>query len=277
LDVILEDIMTRLMSLSVVVIFTATSALTAAPAAKPKEAKKTDAPKQDVLKTKTQKVSYAFGMRMGKGLKMQSVDIDIDVFARAMKDVLADRKLLLTEKEAQEVMMSWQKEMMAERGKRRKEDAVKNKKEGEAFLAANKKKEGIVALPSGLQYKVIKAGTGPKPKATDTVTVNYRGTLINGTEFDSSEKQGKPMSFPVNQVIKGWTEALQLMKVGAKWQLFVPSNLAYMERGGRPPIGPNATLIFDIELLSTGAPVAKPKPKGPPRAMPKPKAPGKPK
>jgi len=267
--------MTRLMSLSVAAIFAATSALTAAPAAKAEEAKKADAPKQDVLKTQKQKIGYAFGMRMGKGFKMQGVDIDVDALAQAMKDVLAGRKPLMTDKEANDVMMNWRKEMMAARTKRRAEDAVKNKKEGEEFLAANKKKEGVVALPSGLQYKIIKAGTGPKPKATDTVTVNYRGTLINGTEFDSSQKQGKPMSFPVNRVIKGWTEALQLMKVGAKWQLFVPSNLAYGERGGRPPIGPNATLIFDIELLSTGAPVAKPKPKVSPKA--KPKAPGKPK
>ena len=240
--------MTRLMSLSVVVVFTATSALTAAPAAKPKEAKKTDAPKQDALKTKTQKVSYAFGMRMGKGLKMQSVDIDIDVFARAMKDVLADRKLLLTEKEAQEVMMNWQKEMMAQRGKRRAEDAVKNKKEGEAFLAANKKKEGIVALPSGLQYKVITKGTGKTPKTTDKVKTHYAGTLIDGTEFDSSYKRGTPAEFPVTGVIKGWTEALQLMKEGGKWELYIPAALAYGEQG-RPSIPPNSVLVFQIELI----------------------------
>jgi FKBP-type peptidyl-prolyl cis-trans isomerase FklB len=125
-----------------------------------------------------------------------------------------------------------------------------NKKEGEAFLADNKSKEGVVALPSGLQYKVLKEGNGPKPTATDSVVCNYRGTLINGTEFDSSTKHGGPATFPVNGVIKGWTEALQLMPVGSKWQLFVPSDLAYAERGAGADIGPNATLIFEVELVS---------------------------
>ena len=125
-----------------------------------------------------------------------------------------------------------------------------NKTEGETFLAANKNKEGVVTLPSGLQYKILKAGTGPKPTASDSVVCNYRGTLVNGTEFDSSYKRGQPATFPVNGVIKGWTEALQLMPVGSKWQLFIPAQLAYGERGAGPDIGPNATLIFEIELLS---------------------------
>jgi len=128
--------------------------------------------------------------------------------------------------------------------------ADKNQKEGEVFLAENKKKKGVITLPSGLQYQVIKEGTGKIPKATDTVTTHYRGTLIDGTEFDSSYKRGEPASFPVNGVIKGWTEALQLMKVGSKWQLFIPSNLAYGPQGAGQAIGPNATLIFEIELLS---------------------------
>jgi FKBP-type peptidyl-prolyl cis-trans isomerase len=125
-----------------------------------------------------------------------------------------------------------------------------NKQEGQQFLAANKSKEGVITLPSGLQYKILQEGTGPKPAATDTVTVNYRGTLINGTEFDSSYKRNEPATFGVNQVIKGWTEALQLMPVGSKWQLFIPSELAYGERSPGAEIGPNSTLIFDVELLS---------------------------
>jgi FKBP-type peptidyl-prolyl cis-trans isomerase FklB len=143
-------------------------------------------------------------------------------------------------------MMAFQKEVMAKQA----EVAKKNKAEGEAFLAENKKKEGVKTTPSGLQYKVIKPGKGKKPKSSDTVTVNYRGTLIDGTEFDSSYKRGQPATFQVSGVIPGWTEALQLMEEGAKWQLFIPSNLAYGERGAGGVIGPNATLIFEVELIS---------------------------
>ena len=164
-----------------------------------------------------------------------------------MKDALSGAKPLLTEQEIQETMDAFQKEMMAKQD----EVAKKNKAEGESFLAENKKKEGIKILPSGLQYKVIKAGTGKKPKSTDTVTVHYRGTLIDGTEFDSSYKRGQIVSFPVSGVIPGWTEALQLMEAGAKWQLFIPPNLAYGERGAGGAIGPNTTLIFEVELVST--------------------------
>jgi FKBP-type peptidyl-prolyl cis-trans isomerase FklB len=147
-------------------------------------------------------------------------------------------------------MAAFQKEMMAKQQELAKRLGEKNKKEGEAFLSENRKKEGIKALPSGLQYKVVKAGTGKKPKSTDTVTTHYRGTLIDGTEFDSSYRRGQPASFPVSGVIPGWTEALQLMEEGAKWQLFIPPNLAYGERGAGSQIGPNATLIFEIELIS---------------------------
>jgi FKBP-type peptidyl-prolyl cis-trans isomerase FklB len=147
-------------------------------------------------------------------------------------------------------MAAFQKEMMAKQQELAKRLGEKNKKEGEAFLSENRKKEGIKALPSGLQYKVVKAGTGKKPKSTDTVTTHYRGTLIDGTEFDSSYRRGQPASFPVSGVIAGWTEALQLMEEGAKWQLFIPPNLAYGERGAGSQIGPNATLIFEIELIS---------------------------
>jgi len=200
-----------------------------------------------VLKNQKDKISYIIGMDIGTNLKKQSIDIDSNILAKGVKDALAGTKPLLTEQEIQETMVAFQKEMMAKQA----EVAKKNKAEGEAFLAENKKKEGVKTLPSGLQYKVIKAGTGKKPKSTDTVTAHYRGTLINGTEFDSSYKRGQPATFPVSGgMIPGWTEALQLMEEGAKWQLFIPSNLAYGEKGAGRDIGPNATLIFEIELVS---------------------------
>jgi FKBP-type peptidyl-prolyl cis-trans isomerase FklB len=164
---------------------------------------------------------------------------------------MTGQKPLMTEQEIRDTIGAFQKEMMAKQQELAKQMGEKNKKEGEVFLAENKKKEGVKTLASGLQYKVIKAGTGKKPKATDTVTTHYRGTLVDGTEFDSSARQGKPATFQVKGVIPGWTEALQLMEEGAKWQLFIPSNLAYGERGTQGgPIGPNAALIFDIELIS---------------------------
>jgi FKBP-type peptidyl-prolyl cis-trans isomerase FklB len=200
-----------------------------------------------VLKNQKDKISYIIGMDIGTNLKKQSIDIDSNILAKGVKDALAGTKPLLTEQEIQETMMAFQKEMMA----KQEEIGKKNKKEGEAFLAENKKKEGVKTLPSGLQYKVIKAGTGKKPKLSDTVTAHYRGTLIDGTEFDSSYKRGQPATFPVSGgMIPGWTEALQLMEEGAKWQLFIPSNLAYGERGAGGVIGPNATLIFEVELIS---------------------------
>ena len=200
-----------------------------------------------VLKNQKDKISYIIGMDIGTNLKKQSIDIDSNILAKGVKDALAGTKPLLTEQEIQETMVAFQKEMMAKQA----EVAKKNKAEGEAFLTENKKKEGVKTLSSGLQYKVIKAGTGKKPKSTDTVTAHYRGTLINGTEFDSSYKRGQPATFPVSGgMIPGWTEALQLMEEGAKWQLFIPSNLAYGEKGAGRDIGPNATLIFEIEMVS---------------------------
>lgn len=200
-----------------------------------------------VLKNQKDKISYIIGMDIGTNLKKQSIDIDSNILAKGVKDALAGTKPLLTEQEIQETMMAFQKEMMA----KQEEIGKKNKKEGEVFLAENKKKEGVKTLPSGLQYKVIKAGTGKKPKLSDPVTAHYRGTLIDGTEFDSSYKRGQPATFPVSGgMIPGWTEALQLMEEGAKWQLFIPSNLAYGERGAGGVIGPNATLIFEVELIS---------------------------
>jgi FKBP-type peptidyl-prolyl cis-trans isomerase FklB len=156
----------------------------------------------------------------------------------------------MSDKDMDETMKSFQQEMSTKMQAKQKIEGDKNKKEGEAFLEANKKKDGVITLPSGLQYKILKEGSGAKPTATQTVKCNYRGTLIDGKEFDSSYKRGEPTEFPVGQVIKGWTEALQLMPVGSKWQLYIPSNLAYGENGGGSMIGPNAVLIFDIELIS---------------------------
>lgn len=202
------------------------------------------------LTTQEQKFSYALGMKMGQNLHKQSVPVDPAIFNRGLKDGIAGGKTLLTDDEAQAAVMAVQNDLRKKQQEKMQETAAANKKEGEAFLAENKAKEGVVTLPSGLEYKIVKEGTGPKPTATDSVVCNYRGTLINGTEFDSSYKRGQPATFPVGGVIKGWTEALQLMPVGSKWQLFIPADLAYGERGPDPSIGPNATLLFEVELLS---------------------------
>jgi FKBP-type peptidyl-prolyl cis-trans isomerase FklB len=212
-------------------------------------AAKTQAPL--TLKTQKDKFSYALGMNIGNGMHRQGVDIDPNILVRGMKDALAGRKLLLTEDEARAAVMQVQNEVRQKQQEKVQAAGAANKKQGDEFLAANKAKDGIVTLPSGLQYKILTAGTGPKPAATDSVVCNYRGTLIDGKEFDSSYKRGQPATFPVNGVIKGWTEALQLMPVGSKWQLFIPPDLAYGERGaGGGDIGPDATLIFEVELLS---------------------------
>jgi FKBP-type peptidyl-prolyl cis-trans isomerase len=206
------------------------------------------------LKTRKEKFSYALGMNIGtgysQGLKKQSVEVDWNLLAQGLKDAAAGSKTRLTQEEAQAVLNEVQTEIKKQQQEKTQQAAAANKTEGEAFLAANKSKDGVVTLPSGLQYKILTAGTGPKPTASDSVKCNYRGTLINGTEFDSSYKRGQPATFAVGQVIKAWTEALQLMPMGSKWQLFVPSSLAYGERGAGAEIGPNATLIFEVELLS---------------------------
>ncbi len=208
------------------------------------------AAEEQALKTEKEKLSYAMGMDMGNSFKRQSIDIDPDILARGMKDALSGGKVLLSDEELVAIKNNFRQALAKKQEEARKTIAEKNKKEGEAFLAENSKKEGVKTLPSGLQYKVITEGNGKSPAATDTVTVNYRGTLIDGTEFDSSYKRGKPATFPVNGVIPGWTEALQLMKEGAKWQIFIPSNLAYGEKGAGNIIGPDATLIFEVELVS---------------------------
>ena len=206
------------------------------------------------LKTRKEKFSYALGMNIGtgysQGLKKQSVEFDPNLVSQGLKDAMSGGKTRLTQEEAQAVLTEVQNEVKKQQQEKMQEAGAANKTEGEALLAANKSKDGVVTLPSGLQYKILTAGTGPKPTASDSVVCNYRGTLINGTEFDSSIKRGQPATFGVGQVIKGWTEALQLMPVGSKWQLFVPSSLAYGERGMGAEIGPNATLIFEVELLS---------------------------
>jgi FKBP-type peptidyl-prolyl cis-trans isomerase FklB len=202
------------------------------------------------LKTEKDKVSYAIGMNIGANLHRQSVDIDPKVLEQGMEDALGGGKTLLSEDEARATLTQLQTDMRQKQQEKMQQAGESNKKEGDAFLAANKAKEGVVTLPSGLQYKIETPGTGPKPTTNDAVVCNYRGTLIDGKEFDSSYKRGQPATFPVTGVIKGWTEALQLMPVGSKWQLFVPSDLAYGERGTGADIGPNATLIFEVELLS---------------------------
>src|SRR5271165_795200 len=181
------------------------------------------------LTTQKDKLSYAIGMNIGQGMKKDSLDIDPSILARGFKDAMAGGKLLMTDDEAKVVITAFRTEMMKKKEAETQHVAEANKQAGQQFLAANKTKEGVVTLPSGLQYKIIKQGDGPKPTASDTVVTNYRGTLIDGTEFDSSYKGGQPATFPVGQVIKGWTEALQLMPVGSKWQVFVPAELAYGE------------------------------------------------
>jgi len=205
-----------------------------------------DAPK---LADKKEKISYSIGMDIGSNLKRQSIDVDPDLLAKGVRDAMSGGETLLTGEEAKETLLSLQQDLVARAQEQRRQTAEKNKKEGEAYLAANGKKNGVVTLPSGLQYKVVRSGAGPSPKATDSVETHYRGTLIDGTEFDSSYKREQTAVFPVNGVIAGWTEALQRMKVGDTWQIFLPPELAYGERGAGP-IGPNATLVFDIELMS---------------------------
>jgi FKBP-type peptidyl-prolyl cis-trans isomerase FklB len=219
------------------------------------------------LKTSKDKFSYALGMNLGTSLHKQGVEVDPAIVVQGLRAALAGGKTLLTTEEAQAALMEVQNDLRKKQQEKMQVAGEANKKEGDAFLTANKAKEGVVTLPSGLQYKTLKAGAGPKPAASDTVVCNYRGTLINGTEFDSSYKRGQPATFPVSGVIKGWTEALQLMPVGSKWQLFIPSNLAYGERGAGGDIGPNATLIFEVELMSIQekpAADAKPKVEGKP-------------
>lgn len=202
------------------------------------------------LTTDKQKDSYALGMNIGRDLSRQPIDIDVTPFLQGMRDALEKSKSQLTDDQIKAALAQLQSQANATAEAENKLLGEANLKQGEEFLASNKTKPGIVVLPSGLQYKVITMGSGPKPTAADTVVCDYRGTLINGKEFDSSYKRGQPASFPVGGVIKGWTEALQLMPVGSKWQLFIPPDLAYGSRGAGSDIAPNSTLIFEVELHS---------------------------
>lgn len=203
-----------------------------------------------ILRTEKEKTSYVIGAQMGADMRHYGMEVDPDVVARGFRDAYSGRKLLLSDQQMSETITSVDRIIAAKSAATMKQDAERNTQEGEAFLAQNAKRDGVRTLPSRLQYRVMKTGTGRTPRLTDTVVVNYRGTFVDGTEFDSSYRRGQPFVFQVNSVIKGWVEALQLMSVGAKWQLFVPPRLAYGEQGGPPAIGPNATLIYEVELLS---------------------------
>jgi len=207
------------------------------------------AEKKVELRSAKDKISYSIGFDMGFTLKRNGVDVDQNILIKAIQDALGGEKPLMTDQEMRETITALQMDMAAKQQERKKDLGEKNKKEGAAFLSDNKKKAGVKVLPSGLQYMVLTEGKGKQPKAADTVTVQYRGTLLDGSEFDSSYKRGQPVTFGLNQVIKGWTEGVQLMKEGGKIRLFVPSALGYGERGTGAQIGPNAVLIFEIELI----------------------------
>lgn len=202
------------------------------------------------LETQMDKVSYVMGHNIANNFKDQKIDIQMEAFIQGIKDGLKEDVNIFNTKEVQEIMTEYQNQMREKMGIERKDISKINLKESKAFLVENKEKEGVVTLKSGLQYIVLKEGTGPFPKAKDRVKTHYVGTLIDGTEFDSSVKLGEPITFSVDGVIPGWTEALQLMKVGSKWKLVIPSELAYGENGAGNLIGPNAVLIFEVELIS---------------------------
>lgn len=202
------------------------------------------------LSSEQAKLSYAIGTDLGKNFKQQDIQVDPEAFMAGMKDALEGKQGQMTTEEMTQTLQAFQKKMLMKRMEQYQKQAQENKKQGEAFLAANKNKKGVVTTDSGLQYKVLEKGKGTSPTKSDTVVVEYTGRLINGKVFDSSERNGKPAKFNVSQVIKGWTEALQMMQPGAKWELYVPSDLAYGPRGVGGPIGPNETLIFEIKLLS---------------------------
>jgi len=206
-------------------------------------------PKKE-LKTQQEKLAYTLGMDVGRSLKGLDAEVDFAAFVQGVEDALDGRDAKLSEEEAEQVKQAFMQRMREQHARKVDALAEKNKKEGQAFLEKNKKEKGVVVTASGLQYTVLRDGAGPSPKAEDRVRVHYRGTLIDGTEFDSSYKRQQPITFPVKGVIGGWTEALQLMKVGGKYKLFIPSELAYRDAGAGQHIGPNATLIFEVELLA---------------------------
>src|SRR5271169_6255776 len=220
-----------------------------APAAAPAPAAQAPVP-APTFKTQKEKASYAIGMEMGKGVKSQGIDVDPSIVLQGLKDALSDAKPQMSEEELRQVITALQQEVRQKQMQMQEAAAAENKTKGDAFLTENSKKDGVVVLPDGLQYKILTTGQGKKPAETDTVLCNYKGTFLDGTEFDSSARAGKPVPFEVRNVIAGFKEVLQLMPVGSKWQVFVPSSLAYGERGAGGVIGPNAALIFEIELVS---------------------------
>jgi FKBP-type peptidyl-prolyl cis-trans isomerase FklB len=213
-------------------------------------AAKTPANGSAELKTEKDKMSYAIGMEMGKGVKTQGIDIDPELLMRGLRDALSDKGSLMSDDELRVVITKLQNDVRQKQMAAQQASAAENKAKGEAFLAENAKKDGVVSLPDGLQYKILTAGTGKKPAESDTVLCNYKGTFIDGTEFDGSEKAGKPVPFQVKGVIPGFKEALQLMPVGSKWQVFIPAGLAYGDRGAGNVISPNSALVFEIELVN---------------------------
>ncbi len=212
--------------------------------------------KEIKLETDEQKVSYGIGLMEGKRFK-QDFTVDVDAFTAGLKASTTDEKPLMTEEEIQKTIQAFGQKLMAKREEEQKKVGEKNKTTSETYLVENAKKDGVKTTASGLQYKVVTEGTGAKPKAEDVVEVNYKGTLIDGTEFDSSYKRGQSVTFPVNGVIPGWTEALQLMTVGSKYELYIPSDLAYGAAGTGGQIGPNQALIFEVELLDIKKPEKK--------------------
>ncbi len=204
------------------------------------------------FKDNRDKVSYSLGVNIANSMKMQGAEVDVDQVATGMRDVLSG-KAKMTEQEVRETLMAWQQDLRARRMEKQKAEGEANRKAGEEWLAANAKKPGVKTMPDGLQYKVLVAGKGNKPKPGDTVSAHYKGTLTDGTEFDSSYSRGQPLTIPVMGVIAGWQEALTNMSVGDKWELYIPGNLAYGERGSPPKIGPYATLVFEMELLGIEA------------------------
>src|SRR5580704_2095140 len=208
------------------------------------------------FKTQKEKISYAIGTEMGKGVKAQGIDVDPAILAQGLKDAMSGAKPQMSEEEIKQVITALQQEMRQKQMQMQEAAASENKTKGDAFLAENAKKDGVVALPDGLQYKILTAGQGKKPAESDTVLCNYKGTFIDGTEFDSSTQAGKPVPFEVKNVIPGFKEVLQLMPVGSKWQVFIPSTLGYGERGAGSVIGPNSALIFEIELVGIQEPAS---------------------
>jgi FKBP-type peptidyl-prolyl cis-trans isomerase len=200
------------------------------------------------------RASYAIGFNFGRQFKQNDITVNNDLLMKGLRDALGGGQGSLTDEEMQTAMQAFQQQVMQQQAEKQKVVGEKNKAEGEAFLAKNKERAGVKTTASGLQYEVMKEGTGPQPKATDTVTVHYQGTLMDGTEFDSSYKRGEPATFVLNQVIPGWTEGVQLMKVGSKYKFYIPAALGYGDRGAGGVIGPNAPLIFEVELISVGQP-----------------------